>query len=759
MEDESRTTDQNKFSIFINWLLKESRWLFDQLRVRRSFEWAVAAGMALVVLLSVLFEASDAGSGLGLWLDVIVAIAAAVIAFWVSLLLGLILVRLVRSIFVRVPALIIVSLVGAYAAQVWIWGDNYWINWALAASVVVTILCLSSAIFLLRRQQWNRSGILKRILTIGLLLLGVGGAVWLGWLFISPGEPAVSLAGEYLPGETLIDAANPAQVGSYAVETLSYGSGTDLRRSEYGADVDLATESVNARAYVGFSGWQEQVREWYWGFDMGSLPRNAQVWYPEGDGPFPLVLVVHGNHNMTDFSEPGYRYLGELLASRGFIVASVDENFLNGSLYGKAKAENDARAWLLLKHLELWEDWNEQPDSVFYHKVDMTRIGLVGHSRGGEAVALAAAFNRMSRYPSNGRITWNFNFDIQSVIAIAPVDQQYKPGGHPTPLEDVNYLVIQGSHDGDVSSFKGIQQYERVSFSNSVGEYFKASLYIYRANHGQFNELWGDKDRGGMLGELLNQAAYLSPEEQRQITEVYVSAFLEATLHDRREYLPLFQDYHSAGDWLPVTNYISQYQDGGTLLVADFEEDADLTTTSLPGGSILGVSISSWKENVLRFRNENLKENHVVRVGWGSRSAYFGVTLPDDTAQTWNLGLDDHLVFLAADERDPFSSDQVIDFSVVLLDQRGRKANVQLSEVLNLSTQMLSQFTKIEMWDEEIFENETELVFQSVRIPLALFKEDNPSLSLELVKEIRFVFDQTASGTISLDEIGFDFGN
>ena len=40
----------------------------------------------------------------------------------------------------------------------------------------------------------------------------------------------------------------------------------------------------------------------------------------EGAGPFPLVLIVHGNHDMAEFSDPGYEYLGELLASRGFIL-------------------------------------------------------------------------------------------------------------------------------------------------------------------------------------------------------------------------------------------------------------------------------------------------------------------------------------------------------------------------------------------------------------------------------------------------------
>jgi hypothetical protein len=64
---------------------------------------------------------------------------------------------------------------------------------------------------------------------------------------------------------------------------------------------------------------------------LNSLPINTRVWYPEGDGPFPLALIVHGNHNMQDYSDPGHEYLGELLASKGIILASVDENFINYS--------------------------------------------------------------------------------------------------------------------------------------------------------------------------------------------------------------------------------------------------------------------------------------------------------------------------------------------------------------------------------------------------------------------------------------------
>src|SRR5690606_30096297 len=126
---------------------------------------------------------------------------------------------------------------------------------------------------------------------------------------------------------------------------------------------------------------------------------------------------------MKDFSDPGYDYLGNLLASRGFILASIDENFLNGAI----RNENDARGWMLLKHLELWRELNDSAGGPFYRKVDMDRIALIGHSRGGEAVGHAAAFNRLAHYPDDATVTFDFGFGIRSLIAIAPVDGQYKP--------------------------------------------------------------------------------------------------------------------------------------------------------------------------------------------------------------------------------------------------------------------------------------------------------------------------------------------
>lgn len=756
--DNNQVPKRSGLKKFFKSVKQEINLIFGQLRGGTKLEWAITAGMGVVVLFAILFEAREANSGLGLWVDLLVGTLGGLIAFGFSLLFGVIVLRLARVVLEKAPPLVLISMAIAAAAQVWLWGDNYQINLSLAAIVVLTGLCLSLSLYFLNEHRRLGASLRTWLVSSTLFAIGLAGVAAIFWLFLSPGQPAVTLPGQYLPSGAP-DLPDPTEPGPFPVDYLTYGSGEDQRRPEYGDQVDLITQTVNASSFITFSGWQKKIREWYWGFGMSSVPVNAQVWYPQGEGPFPLVLVVHGNHAMTDFSEPGYAYLAELLASRGFIVASVDQNFFNGSLYGKAQSETDARAWLLLKHLETWERWNRQPGNIFYQNVDLDRIALIGHSRGGEAVGLAAAFNRLTHYPENGRITWNFNFSIKSVIAIAPVDQQYKPAGHPAEITDVNYLVLQGSHDGDVSSFKGIQQYERVSFTGPQGKLFKAAVYIYRANHGQFNSLWGDQDRSGVLGGLLNKAALLDDEAQRQIAEVYISAFLEATLNDRSEYLPLFQDYHTAGDWLPATNYITQYQDSGVQLIADFEEDADLTTASFPEGKTLAVGLSIWKERALRFRNNNLKDNHVVRLSWGGTNGYYAITMPVGSLQSLELAREDTLIFLVADEQEPVNLSETVDFSVILIDKDGRTASVQLSDVIEISPQLPTRFTKIDTWNDEIFENSSEVVMQSVRIPLDLFLKANPDLSLDHLIEIRFAFNKTRNRIISLDEIGFDLSD
>ncbi len=593
----------------------------------------------------------------------------------------------------------------------------------------------------------------------------------------------------------LITASNPGEPGSYAVKMLYYGSGTDKRRAEFRDSVTIKTKAVDVSPFVSAEPAMAKAREKDWGFGLKQSPINGRVWYPVGEGPFPLVLIVHGNHNPLDYSDPGYRYLGELLASRGFILASVDENFINGNLRG----ESDGRAWLLLKHLQDWKRWNDSVGSPFYHKVDMSNIALMGHSRGGEAVGIAAAFNRLSHYPDDANVKFNFNFAIKSVFAIAPVDGQYKPAGVWTPIENVNYMVIHGSHDGDVSSFNGLRTFQRIRFTDGK-PWFKTAWYVYRANHGQWNTVWGNTDGGPRSGRYLDLRGLITPDEQRQFSKVVISAFLEATLHGKAEYLPMFRDHRVAGAWLPKTMYITRFQEAGFKPLATFDEDVDVTTGSVPGVTISGDSLATWKENALTLRsgqNDPINTN-AVTLGWNNhirgddttkigKPASYTIALSDSLVTALNVSRASSIYLSLAPTdakpgprapaRDTTKKDSTakdakakppakkpdakagkdstpVDLTVEVTDAGGHVARLPLSRFGVPRRPLEIHILRRRDEEQQRFPTQFEMVLQTYVMPLTDFERAAPGFDAAHLRSIRLVFDRLVAGTVVVDDVG-----
>lgn len=595
-----------------------------------------------------------------------------------------------------------------------------------------------------------------------------------------------------------ITAANPAELGPFKVLRLYYGAGDDKQRPEFRDSVKLKTLPVDVSPFATVQPTQAKERKKYWGFDMKKVPLNGRVWYPEGPGPFPLVLVVHGNHNPRDYSDPGYGYLGELLASRGFILVSVDENFING-----LSGENDGRAWLLLKHLQAWRRFNDSAGSPFHRRVDLSNIALMGHSRGGEAVGHAAAFNRLRYYPDDAKQKFDFGFDIKAVVAIAPVDGQYRPSSQLVPMENVNYLLIHGSHDGDVATFVGLRTWKRLRFTDGK-PWFKAAIYMYRANHGQWNTVWNNKDNGPRSGRSLDLRALIAPEEQRQFGKLVISAFLEATLHERREYLPMFRDHRSAGSWFPKTMYITRFQENGYRPIAEFDEDVDLTTGAAPGVVIVEDSLATWKENVLPFRGRggDDQRNNGSWIGWNNRiggpdttkygkAASYAITLPDSLVRAWNVGDGSALYLSLAPTKDkpgtrsppkdttmkdstkadsakkklapkpPAPSKKKeeadtipLDLTVELVDAAGNAARLPLSRFGAIRRPLETRIYRRAGRDSTRFQTIFELVLQTYVLPLSDFARASPQFQPAKLRTIRLVFDRTYLGTVVLDDVG-----
>ncbi len=745
---------------------------------RRGAVWgAVAAAAACVVIAGLYLR-----TGFGYAFDFAFSIAfAALLVPLVAVVVALLL-----TISRKLPRLATGMMFGSCAIVMLVW----WLQELnIVPNVIIAIVVglaegiLGATIASFIAGRFRQSALIKKIIVSLLFVLAVASNVYFVWLCahagsmekIVPWKPPA----DAMPAK--LAAPNPAENGPYRVLRLFYGAGTDIRRPEYGSAVAIKTRTVDTSDFFkDFKGWDRWFRKKYWGFDVDKLPLNARVWYPDGPGPFPLALIVHGNHDMAEFSDPGYAYLGELLASRGFILASVDENFLNTDPFDEPPTPSgtSARSWLLLEHLKLWREWNQTAGNPFQGKVDLARIALMGHSRGGEAAATAAAFNRMKYDPEDANIRFDYGFPIKAVVAIAPPDGQYKPAGQHRWIADVSYLTLQGAHDADASSFMGSRQWDHVRYTRP-GPWFKAEIYAYRANHGQFNTVWGRTDAGEPLSWLLNLKPLMSGEEQRRISKTYISAFLEATLKDRREYVPIFQDWRVAREWLPETIYINRYQNASYVPLVSFDEDADLATTTAPGGRIEGENLSIWYEGRIPWR-EGDRDYNGVFLGWnraqGAPAATYAITLPEGAASKWQFGPGSTLELSVAaldedaplpgkkkheKEKEPDKSKkkdrESPDFTIELVTSDAVIASAPVSRFVTIPPPLKEMFTKLDLIERTVYEKDWEPVFQTVRAPLAEFQNaDGPKrFDPGKLRVVRLKFDRTATSVICISAVGF----
>ena len=613
------------------------------------------------------------------------------------------------------------------------------------------------------------------------LLTNLAGVIYVLYVLINTGDDpfvkevplAFSEGNDMSTGTLNFD--NPAVQGSYTVKNFTYGSGTDIQREEFGSGVTYKTNTVNAKWLI--PDWKEKKKKWrekYWGFGAENFPLNGRVYLPEGKGPFPLTIIVHGNHSMIDYSDDGYGYLSNLLASRGIIAVSVDENFLNGHWSGDFRGnEMPARAWLLLKHLEQWQLWNSEEGHDLSQKVDMENIMLVGHSRGGEAVSIAAAYNKLPYFPDEAKEPFNFNFNIKGVVALAPTDYRYN---RKIALENINFLSLQGSYDSDEVSFWGMRPYRRLTFTDSIPK-FKAGVYIHHANHGQFNSTWGNSDFGVPSKWLLNLSPLLKEDEQQETAKVFISAFAEACLKDNISYLPIFKNVALARKWLPIEHYLTHFESSNLHMIANFEEDLDLTTAS-DSTSLSASHMALWKEQILTTRDKNSQENSAVILGWDYEKpiqseikAVYTITLPEgdkklltkNATLQMSLAAGDHnwLKVNQTEEEKELAKDKEekrevpqLDFSIQLMDKLGKTTSLKVSDIKGISKPLKTRFTKFKFLDKEMIGADWEVQLQTFHFPIESFTIKNPDFDLEQLDNIQFIFDQTPYGVVVVDEIG-----
>jgi hypothetical protein len=680
-------------------------------------------GLFLAITVGLAAVGTVLTSGRGLVADALLAIVVGWLIVGLLTMVLLVVARMVRWIPARLLALGVAGLMVVGAVLV------------LPASpgglVVAAVFLLSSGLVGAAFASLRPPRVAGRRLVVASLSLAVGAVglvavpLWLAWSGPQPEDEPL------------------ASTGPYSVSTLAYGAGDHRHRDVFGEAADLVTDTVDGTALLAnWEGWRGALRTRYWGFGPDRLPLNATVWLPDRDEPAPLVVIVHGNHSMEAPSDEGYGWLAEDLASNGYVVASVDQNFLNLSLARGFDLgdENDARAWLLLEHLRLWDHWQSDPAGPLYGTVDLERIALIGHSRGGEAVAHAALFDQLGHYPEDATVSLDAGFGIDAVIAIAPVDGQYEPADRRTTLEDISYLTLHGGRDGDVSSFVGLRQYERTTFS---GETFaaKAAVYLEDANHGQFNTVWGRRDLPGVAGRTLETAALVSGEAQRRDARTAITAFLDATLRGDHSALGVLSSPQDPR-WTGTTRLLTRYADSTETVVASFSEDVDPATGTLAGTVLDGRGFTVWREEMVALRWGNHDANAVV-LGWesgSSSSPTYTIRLPDgiegENASAVALDIADARATVEVIDATPGA----VEMSVELVDVEGRTERTPLAGGVPAAGDPRRLRPPLP---------------DPVRGPEGMsqtFRLEVPT-TLGQLREIRLVFDGTTSGAVRVERI------
>jgi hypothetical protein len=353
-----------------------------------------------------------------------------------------------------------------------------------------------------------------------------------------------------------------------------------------------------------------------------------------------------------------------------------------------------------------------------------------------------------------------------------------------------------------VSAFSGLRQYQRVRFTDGK-PWFKSAVYVYRANHGQWNSVWGNKDNGPRSARWLALDALISPEDQRQFGRVYIGGFLEATLKGKKEYLPMFRDHRTIGQWLPKTMYITRFSENGFKALAGFDEDVDVTTGG-PGVTITGDSLSGWKEAPVPIRSRNADVGtNAVWLGWNNKPAgkdttkprspaSYSLTVSDSLRSAWNVSEGSSVVLSLAptpatpgprktapdttkkadssgakgkqvarapakkpEPKKAAPDTMPMDLTIELVDASGSTARAALSQFGKPRKPLEITVYRRKNRDKNAFPNTYEMVLQTYVMPFKEFARASGNFDPTRVRTIRLVFDRTQVGQVVVDDIGF----
>lgn len=474
---------------------------------------------------------------------------------------------------------------------------------------------------------------------------------------------------------------------------------------------------------------------------------TSRLWYPTtiaSLGQRPLVVISHGNGHQYSW----YDYLGTHLASWGFIVISHQNNTVPGI---------ETASTTTLQHTSaIIAQQSTVAGGAINGRIDVSRIGWIGHSRGGEGIV--RAYDRIfdNTYTPTGYGLSNIKF----LCSIAPTDFLGVNSANP---HAANFMLLWGSADGDVS---GIPT-NTVAWSFDLAERcsgFRNTVYVHGADHNDFN-CCGTNDFQGPSGTAINNAGaqavakafILAALKYHLESEIALGEFLwrpSASLRPAgvssaftvvKEVVPAAGTNVRTIDDFQTQTGTSTSSSGGSVVSTvtniseAFARDTDSTYTWSTGnphnGSIRATSTDTqrmvaWDWNVSAGMTWNLLPALRDLSSWSFVQARVGQGTRHPNTVTLNGGAT---------------------FTWVLQDAQGNVAKVSSSasgEAINRPYQRTGSGTGAG-WQNEL---------RTVRLRLRDFKSVNPLIDLSQIASVRMEVggsSGSATGRFVIDDLQF----
>jgi hypothetical protein len=518
-----------------------------------------------------------------------------------------------------------------------------------------------------------------------------------------------------------------------------------------------------------------------------SVEVRASVHYPTalGNGPYPVVVFMHGRHvtcyrgstgalrwpcRSTEQPIPsfqGYDYIAEKLASNGYIVVSVSANGINAYDNNMTDLGMQARAELIQHHLGRLKTFNTTGaapfGTKFVGKIDLSRVGTMGHSRGGEGVVKHYVYNASLGSP----------YTVRAVLPLAPVDFN-RPVVNNAALE-----VILPYCDGDVSDNQGVHFYDDARYNVPGDAAAKHTVQVMGANHNYYNTVWtpglfpaGTSDDWSYVTNSPSDPhcgtgatnKRLTPAQQRGTGLAYLSAFMRAYVGGEAQFLPILTGEAPPPASAQTTNLHVSYHAPDTaakrLDVNRLLTSTNLTTNTLGGATtqsgltphdlcggaspqpqhcLPSTQATSRQPHTVASARSSLRGLSQLRTGWGAFGSTYTNDLPLGARNVSGFqALQFRVSVNFSDTRNAANTPQ--NFSIVLTDGAGATSSVRVGDVSGALFYPPGTVGPV----PKVFLN-------TVRVPLTSFT----GVNLSDIRSVKFNFDQTGQGALLITDLAF----